>query len=562
MLVGAQSKKVKNISQPQEEEQITNQQEIFKQFVLKSIDTRDYSGAVTFIDFMVDELGQPLTKEYSLWKGYSLFHLGSYYEAIDVYKQLLKEEPDDLVLNLYISSCFFYLREFEEARAYAEKGPSCDFQTRLFFHIAHQMNNEAEVRVAHSKLVGTLENQLCLAAIHYIRCHFQDAIDIYQKILYEQPNFLALNIYIGMCQFKLQNYSESNDSADQYLGINSDSAVALNLKSCDYLHLFDPDVAESQLLQIHKFSSASYNFINSLIDHNLCIFKDGEGGFTVLPPLVNALPEARFNLAVLYMRKNNPLEAHNLLESFVPMDVQDTFLKADVLFSVAQLTTDPAPLEEACSAFAEIGQSDFSKDTLIGRECLATAHFISNEYDQAISVLDSIHEAIGELDEYNYNKAMSLAALSRWAEAERYFLMVKNEVYTSEIFYTSWLCRCYIKNRKPEDAWKLYANATATEDAKTLLQIIANDCFLSGAYYYSMRAYDILSKYDFQETYKQGMIASAIGVFRNELATGSGITNNITEVLSILSSEPDAESVLNVIQNYIDSMETLNQESY
>ena len=95
--------------------------------------------------------------------------------------------------------------------------------------------------------------------------HYPDANEIYQRILKQNPKYLALHVYIAMYQFKLDQWQESNESVDQYLGVNSDSAVGLNLKACGYLRLYDPEIAESQLLQIRKFSSSSYTFIDSLI---------------------------------------------------------------------------------------------------------------------------------------------------------------------------------------------------------------------------------------------------------------------------------------------------------
>ena len=452
----------------------------------------------------------------------------------------------------YISSCHFYNQDYELAREEAEKGPSCDFRTRLIFHIAQQTNNEQELFQAHSQLVGTMENQLSLAAIHYMRANYEDAIDIYRRILQQHPDYLALNVYIAMCQFKLDQFEESNESVDQYLAVNSDSAVGLNVKACDYLRLFDPDIAESQILQIRKFASASYSFIEGLIRHNIVVFHNGDNGFTELPKLVNSFSEARFNLAVLYMRQNNPAEAYNLLQNFQPIDINENILKATVLLAYGQLTSDEPMLEEANAIFTDIGNMDVVKDTVPGRECLATKEFVIGSYDEALRVLQTIEEVIGETDEYNYNKGMALAVLSRWAEAERYFLMVKNPEYTKEIFYTSWLCRCYIKNKKPDSAWNLYAEATQTEDAKTLLQIIANDCYLAGNYYYAMRAYDVLAKFEGDATLREGMIASAVGVFRGILSRKES-SDKLQEVLSTLASEPEAAQTLQTIQTYIES---------
>ncbi|OHT05070.1 TPR Domain containing protein [Tritrichomonas foetus] len=554
MIVGA--KKKKHSTQPKEtraQEVPIPQPETNEQIILQSIENRDYTAAATFIEFIRDELKVPYTKELALWHGYSLFHQGEYLKAIDVYEKLLESEPDDLSLHLYISSCHYYNQSFDEAQASAEKGPTCDFKTRLLFHISHQRGDDQQLFKAHSELVGTLENQLSLAAIHFMRTHYQDAIDLYERLLQQHPDFLALYVYIAMCQYKLDQFQEANDSVDQYLAVNSDSAVGLNLKACAYLRLFEePDIAESQLLQIRKFSSASYHFVEALIEHNLVVFHNGTDGFTVLPKIVESLPEARFNLALLYMRESNSPEAFNLLQDFTPLDINDMILKGTVLLAVGQLNGDTGILEEANNVFQEIGEMEVVRDTVPGRQCLATTKFITGDYAETLRVLKTIEDHMNESDEFNYNMAMTLGAQSRWPEAEKYFLLVKNPHYKNELFYTSWLCRCYIKNRKPESAWNLYTEATQTEDAKTLLQIISNDCFVGGFYYYSMKAYDVLSKFEGDATMRDGMIASAVGVFRSVLSRKES-SDKLIDVLSALASEPEAEQTLQVIQDYIEN---------
>lgn len=561
MIVGGRKKKKAPQQETTEAKKETKPQETTEEYIQRSIETRDYMGACTFIEFVRDELNQPYTRELALWHGYCLFHNGQYSEAIELYEKLLQQDPTDTVLHLYIASCHFYNQDFEEARAAALRGPECDFRTRLIFHVAHQMNDEQELFKAHSQLVGTLENQLSLAAIHYMRCHYSDAIEIYQRLLLQHPDFLALNVYIAMCQFKLDQWEESNEAVDLYLGENSDSAVALNLKSCDYLRLFDPEIAESQLLQIKKFSSAAYDFVDALVNHNLCIFKDGVDGFTVLPKLISALPEARYNLAVMYMRSNNPKEANEILQDYQPIELNETILRGTVLLALGQLNNESSQIEEANATFAEVGGMENVKDTVPGRECLASTKFIVGEYEEALRVLQTIEELVSDVDEYNYDKGMTLCSLSKWAEAERYMLLVKNPAYTRELYYVSWLCRCYIKNNKPEAAWNLYVDATSTDDSKTLLHIIAADCFAGGMYYYAMRAYDVLSKYETDPHFKDGLIASAVGVFRSVL-TKKETPDKLSEVINVLSSEPDAAQVLQTIQQYAIESGALDEPEY
>lgn len=558
MIVGSKKKKTAG-NAPQAQESAPPSPETFDEYILKFIETRDFSGTATFIDFIVEELNQPKTTEISLWKGYALFHLGHYEEAIDVYQQLLTNDPDDLLLNLYISSCYYYLGDYENAKKFANLGPSSDFRTRLLFHIAHKLNDEQELLQAHSQLIGTLENQLSLAAIHYMRANYQDAIEIYQRLLMQHPEFLALFVYIAMCQYKIECFEESNESVDQYLSVNSDSAVALNLKSCDYLRLFDPDIAESQILQIQKFSSASYDFVGILVKHNICVFHDGIDGFTIFTPLVNSLHEARYNLCILYMRDSNPTEAFNLLnEQFQALDLNENLLKASVQLSLGQVTSDTNLIEEANEVFKEVGEMDVVKDTVVGRQALATSKFIVGEYDNVLRIFNTIEDQMTENDEFNYNKAMALASLSRWAEAERYFLLVKNQSYTKEIYYCSWLCRCYIKNKKLEQAWNLYMEATSPEDSKTLLVIIANDCYQCSEFYYSMRAYNMLASCDEEPSYREGMISAAIGVFRNILSR-KDTADKLQDVFACLEAEPAAEQILQIIREYLESSGMLSQ---
>ena len=46
-----------------------------------------------------------------------------------------------------------------------------------------QFGDEKRLMTHHQQLENTIEDQLCLAAIHYLRTHYQEAIDIYKKVL-------------------------------------------------------------------------------------------------------------------------------------------------------------------------------------------------------------------------------------------------------------------------------------------------------------------------------------------------------------------------------------------
>lgn len=46
-----------------------------------------------------------------------------------------------------------------------------------------QFGDEKRLMSHHQGLQNMMEDQLSLAAIHYLRTHYQEAIDIYKKIL-------------------------------------------------------------------------------------------------------------------------------------------------------------------------------------------------------------------------------------------------------------------------------------------------------------------------------------------------------------------------------------------
>ena len=52
---------------------------------------------------------------------------------------------------------------------------------------------------------------MSLASIHYLRSHYQEAIDIYKRILLDNREYLALNVYVALCYYKLDYYDVSQE---------------------------------------------------------------------------------------------------------------------------------------------------------------------------------------------------------------------------------------------------------------------------------------------------------------------------------------------------------------
>lgn len=61
-----------------------------------------------------------------------------------------------------------------QAEEEVRKGPECALRNRLLFHVSHKLSDETKLMAYHQMLTDTSEDQLSLAAIHYLRSHFQE----------------------------------------------------------------------------------------------------------------------------------------------------------------------------------------------------------------------------------------------------------------------------------------------------------------------------------------------------------------------------------------------------
>ena len=56
--------------------------------------------------------------------------------------------------------------------------------------------------------------------------------------------YLALNVYVALCYYKLDYYDVSQEVLAVYLQQVPDSTIALNLKACNYFRLYNGKAAE------------------------------------------------------------------------------------------------------------------------------------------------------------------------------------------------------------------------------------------------------------------------------------------------------------------------------
>lgn len=69
----------------------------------------------------------------------------------------------------------------------------------------------------------------------------------------------------------------------------------------------------------------------------------------------------------------------------------------------------------------------------------------------------------------------------------------------------------------------------------SLLQLFANQCYKTGQFLYSAKAFGILIQSDEQEDYWKGLQGACIGAFQN-IVEGKDSENNLDEILILLMS--------------------------
>jgi len=452
---------------------------------------RDYVGAVTLLEFKLKSKdGDP--QDLLSWIGYCAFHLGNFHRAESAFRELLDTYKVSNEYYLYLSCCYFYQQEYVDALEAAKKGKDCSLKTRLLFNIYHSKGDEKTMLTYHQQLKDTCEDQLTLAAVHFQRGHYQEATDVYKRLLLENRDDLAYNVYVAMCYYKLDYYDVSLEILSSYLQAFPTSPIAINLKACNHLRLYNGKAAESEmkLLLSEKGEGGATAASNDLIRHNMVVFSNGESSMQVLPYLLDTVPEARLNLVIFHLRRDNVQEAYALMKDFEPTSSQEFILKGVVYTSLGQQTSNNELLKQAQTYFQAVGTSAHECDTIPGRQAMASFFFLVEQFDDVNVYLNSIKAYLYNDDEFNYNYGVSLAATRQYKVAEETLLQVKSEKYRAELVYIQWITKCFIMNGNPRSAWEMYlkmsgggygASALSSKkdnhESLTLLRMIANDCY-------------------------------------------------------------------------------------
>nr|CAG4640794.1 EOG090X04LA [Eulimnadia texana] len=499
----------------------------------KFIANRDFLGAVALVEYERNS-GNSNSKT-SQWLAYAVFHSGDFQRALRHFEEL------GLGNETYAAVCLFFLGLYEESLQVLNKTKTEDpLKTRLLFHLAHKLGDEDKVLQLHAKLKDIVEDQLSLAAVHFLRAHYQEAIDIYKRLLSEHREFTALQVYIALCYYKLDYYDVSQEVVSIYLQKNPDSLIAANLRACNTYRLYNGRAAENELKPIMDISHQSYG--RDLLQHNLVVFRQGEGALQILPKLVDSIPEARLNLVIYYMKQDDVNGASRLLEQIQPTLPNEYILKGIVNAVLAQETGIKEYMDIAQQYLQLVGSSSSECDTIPGRQCMASALFLQRQFEESHLYFNSIKSYFLNDDTFNYNFGQVLTYLGQYKEAESVLARVQSEKLRTELTFLSCLTRSLVMNHKAQQAWDLYKRLDTSAESLGVLHLLANDAYRTGQFLVAARSFELLWKFDPSPENSQARLAACAGHFQMIIA-GRQPSDTLNELLAIFANSVNETTV-------------------
>ena len=106
-------------------------------------------------------------------------------------------------------------------------------------------------------------------------------------------------------------------------------------------------------------------------------------------------------------------------------------------------------------------------------------------------------------------------------------------------------------NKKPHLAWDIYINMETSNESLSLLNLIANDCYKMGHFFYSVKAFDVLERLDPDPEFWEGKRGAAIGVFQMVIA-GVETNDRLSEAITCLKStnNPQVEYIVQTMKKW------------
>lgn len=555
------------------------------------IESGDFVGAATLLEFELRAAESTTNAAKTLaWLGWASFHGGDFKRSLEAFELLEARPPAELevlegpfgkgavgagVRASSRAAALFYCGEHSKAATAAFSAPDCGLKWRVAVHSALRAGDEAALSAAHARLdPASRTDALALAAMAFVRGHYADAAEAYKKLLADdvEKQDIAIYAFVALCLYKLDHYELSLEALQVYLQVHPSSLFAINLKACNHFKLYNGKAAEAEIkvrkgwgVKRAKRVRASLNFFQVVralhsttlrgaycpppppqtladhgyaldadthLKHNSVVFRGGDCALSVLPGLVNLLPEARLNLAIFHLRAGRVADAAVQLADVEPTTVSEYILKATVLAALGQaallgsragvvgggagggsngssaaaaataLLAGLSPrdaLKRATAFFHLVGASPSECDTIPGRQAMSLCFFLKRQFEDVVVYLSSIKQYLYAEDEFNWNYGIALAAVGNYEDAEKALLLVGSPVLTADASYVAWLARCYCMNGRARAAWDLYLTRSESSSgaaALQLLRVIATDAYTVGAFLYAAKAFDVLEKLD------------------------------------------------------------------
>ncbi|ETV69161.1 hypothetical protein H257_15116 [Aphanomyces astaci] len=542
------------------------------------LDRRDFQGAMTLLRFQAKHgEGSRLN---TLWTAYCLFHMGEYVQALEHYEQVLKLDTEDdstdasrsnpILANM--ACCYLYLSYYDFAKSALAKivapadTATAELHQRLRLVLA-QRTNDSEVvdSLLYDLRTSSIPSQLAAAAVLFHQRNFHGAADIYKRVLARHETHAAINVYLAMCYYHLEYFDISSELLATYLATSDGhSNVAKNLLACNTFHLVD-GVAAEKSLQLHLPQPTRGH---ALVEHNVVVFRQGDVGLRLWPPLLGTVPEAKLNLALFHIKHDTFEKAFDLLDTFEPAQPIAYILKAIVHMWMGQqqVETNQAhhnittPTNEHLflseKFFETVGAAPSECDTIRGRQAMASMYMLRNEFDTALVYLKSIAMYHVHDDAFNWNYGVALAATGMYSEGESVLCQVQHPSWRQHFIYVAWLSRCHIRSISQSHlAWDVYLNVRNAANALKLLKLIANEYYLMADYYFAAKAFDVLERVDPDPEFWEAKRGACVGYF-HKAVSGKCDTTKLVEVLNMLeaSKHNQGKVMARTLRTYCESV--------
>ena len=188
-------------------------------------------------------------------------------------------------------------------------------------------------------------------------------------------------------------------------------------------------------------AESELNFAKDLILHNSVVFRNGESALQVLPSLVDVVPEARRNLTVYYLKKQDVDAAFGVANGLSLKTPTDYLLKALVYVMLGFERRQQPNIERAAQYFKAVGESKEEENTIIGRLSMAAYYFTNREFHQALTYYNSIVQFNNDDDSFNFNYGQTNLFTENYETAADALSKVNDERYTNTSVYHLGLCR-------------------------------------------------------------------------------------------------------------------------